>query len=180
VKEMRVIYLIFIISAILIASIVHAHIIYKWVDKDGIENYTDDYSKIPISYRDRVNILYIHEEAVSPPVQKIAPQKREDSGKDIYGRDERWWREKARLLKERLKEAEERYEKAHEKFMQKAMELGRRRFGSPTQYKSIIKELDSFKEEIIKYQAQIALVHDEWSKLYKEAEESKANPDWLK
>ena len=169
-----------ILIAIILASPLQAHIIYKWVDKNGIENFTDDYSKIPLEYRERINILYIHEEVVLPPVQKMVPQKREEIRKDIYGRDEEWWKGKVRLLKGRLKEAEEGYEKAHEKFMEKAMELNRRRFVSRTLYRTIIIEMDRFKEEMIKYQSQIAEVHEELGKLYKEAEASKANPDWLK
>ena len=176
---MRIIYLIFIIM-FLMTSTVQAHIFYKWVDKDGAENYTDDYSKIPSAYRDRIDILYIHEEGSSPPVQKMTPQKGEEIRKDMYGRDETWWREKVRPWKKRLMDAELNYERAHGKFMQKSMELSRRRFGSPTQYKTNIIELDRFKEEMINYQAQIAEVHEILGKLFKEAEASKANPDWLK
>jgi hypothetical protein len=32
----------------------YAATIYKWVDKDGVVNFTDDLSKVPPSYRDRV------------------------------------------------------------------------------------------------------------------------------
>ena len=168
-----------ILIATFLASPLQAHIIYKWVDKEGVANYADDYSKIPPAYRDQVDIVYVHEEGPPIPSQP-PPQKREEIKTDIDGQNETYWRGKVHPWKERLKDAEANYERAHEKFMQKTMELSRRRFGSPTQYKMNIIELDRFKEEMIKYQAQIAEVHEILGKLFKEAEASKANPDWLK
>lgn len=175
---MKIIRSILLISIILMNPIAQAHIIYNWVDKDGIEHFTDEFSQIPIAYRDRVNILYIHEESTSPPVQRV--KQREVNQKDIYGRDEKWWRDKSYSLKKLLKEAEENYEKAHEKFMQKAFELSRKRFGSPTQYKNIIIEMDQYKDEMVRYQIKISEIHEELKKLYKEAEASMANPEWVK
>jgi len=173
-------YIFSILILFLLVTTVQAHIFYKWVDKDGIVNFTDDYSKIPLAYRDQVDVLYIHEKGSSPPVQKMRPQKGQEIRKDMFGRDETWWREKVRPWKKRLMDAEVNYERVHEKFMQKAMELSRRRFGTPTQYKANIIELDRFKEEMIKYQAQIAEVHEILGKLFKEAEASRADTDWLK
>ena len=161
-------------------SPVHAHTFYKWVDEKGIVNYTDDYNSIPPAYRNRVEIEWVHEEGASPPIQKMTPQKREEARRDIYGQDEAYWRGKVRPWKEFLKAAEANYERTHEKFMQKAMELSRRKFGTPTQYKANIIELDRFKEEMIKYQTQIAEAEEMLEKLSKEAKEAKANPDWLK
>ncbi len=66
------------------------------------------------------------------------------------------------------------------KFMEKAMELSRMRFGSRTQYKMKIIELDNAKEEMVKYADQIAEAKEALEKISKEAREEKANPDWLK
>jgi hypothetical protein len=79
-----------------------------------------------------------------------------------------------------LKTAEANYEKAHQKFMEKAMELSRMRFGSGTQYKMKIIELDNAKEEMIKYADQIGEAEEALEKISKEAREEKANPDWLR
>ena len=158
----------------------YAHTFYKWVDEKGIVNYTDDYNNIPSAYRDRVEIQWVHEQGPSPPIQKIAPQKGEETRTDIYGQDEAYWRIKVRPWKEFLKTAEENYDRTHEKFMEKAMELSRMRFGSRTQYKMKIIELDNAKEEMVKYADQIAEVKEGLEKILKEAQEVKANPDWVR
>lgn len=167
---------------ILLTSTLQAHTFYKWVDEKGVVNFTDDYDNIPRAYRDRVEIEYVHEEGPTPPIQKMTPQKREETKTDIYGQQEAYWRGKVRPWKEFLKTAEANYERAHEKFMGKAMEFSRGRFGtwSRTQYKMNIIELDKLKEEMIKHADQIAEAREAMEKISKEAKEEKANPDWLK
>jgi hypothetical protein len=64
--------------------------------------------------------------------------------------------------------------------MEKAEELSARRFGSRTQYKTNIIELDRLKEEMFKYGGQIAEANEALEKILKEAQEAKANPDWLR
>ncbi len=156
--------------------------IYKWVGKDGITNFTDDYNKVPSEYRERIEVE-IKED--SPKIGPLTPPeapipKSEEVKTDIYGRGESWWKDKVRPWKERLKEAEANYERAHRNFMGKAEELSARRFGSPTQYKTNIIQLDRAKEEMLKYGNQVAEAKGMLEKLSREAEESKANPDWLK
>jgi hypothetical protein len=167
---------------ILLTSTLQAHTFYKWVDEKGVVNFTDDYDNVPRAYRDRVEIEYVHEEGPTPPIQKMTPQKREETKTDIYGQQEAYWRGKVRPWKEFLKTAEANYERAHEKFMGKAMEFSRGRFGtwSRTQYKMNIIELDKLKEEMIKHADQIAEAREAMEKISKEAKEEKANPDWLK
>jgi hypothetical protein len=166
---------------IFLASNLQAHTVYKWVDENGAVNYSDDYDKVPPAYRDRVEVEWVHEEGTSPPVQKMTPAKGEEARTDIYGQDEAYWRDKVRPWKEFLKAAEANYERAHDKFMEKAMEFSRKRFGSwsRTQYKMNIIQLDRLKEEMIKYADQIAEAKEALEKISKEAKESKANPDWL-
>jgi len=158
----------------------YAATIYKWVDKDGVVNYTDDYNKVPFLYHDRVEVLEFFTERVSPvqPPQ-TTPGIKEEIRADIYGRDETWWREKVHPWKEQLKEATANYERVHSKFMEKAEELSARRFGSRTQYKTNIIELDRLKEEMFKYGDQIAEANEILEKLSKEAKETKADPAWL-
>jgi len=167
---------------IVFISPAYADTIYKWVDKDGVVNFTDDIGKVPPSYRDRVE-----KEERKDVKEKVIPRSqavtREDEPKeiraDLYGRDETWWREKVRPWKEQLKEATEKYEVAEKKYTEKSDELSRRRFGSPTQYKMNIIELDKIREEKEKYQAQISEANGMLEKLSKEAEETKADPAWL-
>ncbi len=161
----------------------YAATIYKWVDKDGVVNFTDDLSKVPPSYQDRVEVETrkdVREERVPSLPPAITPSRREEENRtDIYGRDETWWREKVRPWKERLKEATEKYEATQKRYTEKSDELSRRRFGSPTQYKMNIIELDKVREEKEKYEAQIAEAKEMLDKLSKEAEETRADPAWL-
>ena len=166
---------------LLFISPAYAHTFYKWVDEKGTVNYTDVYDSIPPAYRNRVEIEYVHEESPLPPVQKMTPQKREETTTDIYGPGETYWRGKVRPWKDFLKTAEANYEKAHQRFMEKAMEFSQKRFGSwsRTQYKMNIIELDRLKEEMIRYADQVAEGKEALEKISKEAREAKANPDWL-
>src|SRR4030067_2718465 len=126
---MRWLLLILIMTFLLITYTLQAHTFYKWVDEKGGVNYTDDYNSIPPAHRDRVEIEWVHEEDPSPPIQKIAPQKSEETRTDIYGQDEAYWKRKVRPWKEFLRTAEANYEKAHAKFMGKVMELAAKVFG---------------------------------------------------
>ena len=178
---MKTRHVIFVMVAVFfLSSSLQAHTFYKWTDEKGVVNYTNDYDNIPPAYRDRVEIEWVHEESPLPPVQKVTPQKREGNKTDIYGLGEAYWREKVRPWNEFLKAAEANYDRAHEKFMKKAMELSRMRFASRGQHRIKIIELDNAKEEMVKYADQIAEAKEALAKISKEAQETKANPDWLK
>ncbi len=176
----KILYIMFFLVFI---SSVHGATIYKWVDKEGVVNFTDDLSKVPFSYRNRVEVEErkdVKEKVTPPPSQAATPgNDQEEIKKDIYGRDETWWQEKVRPWKEKLKEATVKYEAAEKRYTEKSDELSRRRFGSPTQYKMNIIELDKIREEKEKYQAQISEANEMLEKLSKEANETKADPAWL-
>ncbi len=97
--------------------------VYKWVDKDGVVNFTDDLSKVPPSYRDRVEKEERKDvkENVIPRSPQAATRENEpeEIKTDLYGRDETWWREKVRPWKEQLREATEKYEAAREEVYEK-------------------------------------------------------------
>ena len=174
----------FILLILLIFSVPsYAATVYKWVDKEGVVNFTDDLSKVPPSYRNRVEKEErkdVKEKVTPQPPQAATPgNEQEEIKTDIYGRDESWWRDKVRPWKGRLKEATEKYEAVQKRYTDKSDELSRRRFGSPTQYKMNIIELDKIREEKEKYQAQISEANEMLEKLSKEAQESKADPAWL-
>lgn len=99
---------------------------------------------------------------------------------DLFGQDESYWRGKVQPWEERLREATANYERARDQFMQRAEELSQMRFGSPTQYKMKIAELDEVRGDMLKYQAQIAEAEEILKNISKEAQEAKANPHWLK
>ena len=174
----------FILLILLIFSLpAYSATVYKWVDKEGVVNFTDDLSKVPPSYRNQVETEERKDgkEKLTPrpPKAAIRGSEQEEINTDIYGRDESWWREKVHPWREKLKEATEKYDAAQKKYMEKSDELSQRRFGSPTQYKMNIIELDRLKEERDKYGAQVSEAKTMLEKLSKEAQESKADPAWL-
>ena len=114
--------------------------IYKWVDNNGTYNFTDDYEKIPLEYRDQVRAKKIEDfpemaPSALPSTPKAAPQKKEVK-KDIFGLGEEWWREKERPWEGQLGEASENYEATNQEFLNKSDTLILRKFGSHQQFKS--------------------------------------------
>jgi hypothetical protein len=72
------------------------------------------------------------------------------------------------------------YENAEKKFMEKSEDLSKRRYGNRHTIKAKIIELDRANKEALKYRAQIAENDEVLERISKDAEESKADPDWLK
>ena len=166
--------------------------IYKWVDKNGVVNFTDDYTKVPPAYRDRVDVEQgkdVQEGGTRLPSQEITTKGKEEEittkskeeavRTDSDGRGEAWWRERVRPWKEKLKEATANHESANKMVIEKAEGMSRKNW-SPTQYKMNMVELEKLKEERSKYQAQIDEANEELKKLAKQAEDAKADPEWLK
>ncbi len=169
-----------IIVFLFIVPSLQAETIYKWVDKNGVVNFTDDLEKVPMPYRDQVQKTESKEE--KKDVQKGGPPSLsspsvERKEVDLYGRDEAWWRERVRPWKEQLKEATENLESARKRFAEKTVEMGRKGLVSRSRYQT---EAERYDRERKKYEAQISEAQNMLEKLSKEAEEAKANPEWLK
>jgi len=101
---------------------------------------------------------------------------------DIYGQDDPWWRQKVLTQREQVKEAVENYEKVYKEYSKEAEKLGPSRFGglSLTQYQMTSLRLEFLKDEMAMYQLQINEATETLRKLLEEAEESRADPDWVK
>jgi len=177
----------FYILLILLAFFMPAYsaTIYKWVDKEGAVNFTDDLSKVPPAYRNRVETEErkdVKEEVTPPPPQAATRRNEQEEMKtDIYGQDESWWRDKVRPWREKLREATEKYEEAKRNYEKKSEELAQTNFAgrSRSQSKWDVMELNRLREEKDKYQAQISEAKAMLEKFSKEAQESKADPAWL-
>lgn len=166
---------------LLFISPAYAGITYKWVDEEGVLGFTDDFSTIPSKYRDQVSIEEMEETpslgvAASP---EAIPQKIGETKTDIYGLGESYWREMVRPWKDRLREATENYERVHKQFMESAEALSQRRYGSRTQIKMNIIELDRLNIERMGYEAQIEEAKEKLAKISNEAKESGADPEWI-
>jgi uncharacterized protein YfcZ (UPF0381/DUF406 family) len=178
VAYMRKLFILLILLAFVVPA--NAVTIYKWVDEKGVVSFTDDYNNVPSSYRDRVEVKdYLTEGVTLASISDVSARERAEAETDIYGRDETWWRGKARPWKEQLKEATENYENVHKEFMEQADGLVRVKFGSKTQYQMVSYGLSGLTQQLEEYRAQIAKAEEMLEELSKEAEEARANPEWL-
>jgi len=163
------------------ASPAYAATTYKWVDEKGVLGFTDDFTVIPPEYRDKVS-MEVTEETPSVGVAaspQATPQKIEEAKAGIYGPGETYWRERVRPWKDQLKEATDNYERVYKKFMESAEALSQRRYGSRTQIKMNIIELDRLNMERMGYEAQIEEAKEKLARISNEAKESGADPEWL-
>jgi len=158
------------IGFLMIPFLIHAEV-YKWIDRKGTIHFTDDYSNIPSSYRERLEVEIrkdILEEGPLPGSQKVIPGVKEEQSKTVVYREEEVWREeKMRSWMEQLEEATANYERAQKSFLEKSEALSRRRFGSPTMYKFDIIKVDALNQERMKYKAQMEEADEMLRKLSK-------------
>ena len=84
--------------------------------------------------------------------------------------------------REQLKKAVESYEKAYEDYNENVEKLGPSRFGkiSLTQYQMFSYKLNILSKEMGRHQDRITEANEGLKQLFKEAEDSKANPEWLR
>jgi len=169
-------------------SVVQGGTVYKWVDKDGSVNFTDDYTKIPAEYRNKIETQETPapQEKESPgpgpapvpvpgPSQKAEERKKEDA----YGRGEEYWRGRVQPWKKQLKEATENYDSATRRMNEKREQQGGKLL-SPTQWNMLQAENKQILEERTKCEAQMKEANETLKKIAREAEEAKADPEWLK
>ena len=158
------------IGFLMIPFSVHAEV-YKWIDDKGIIHFTDDYSNVPSSYRERFKVEVRkdirEEETPSRPQETIGRGKKEQSKAVLYGGEEVWWKEKVNSSMDQLEEATTNYESAQGRFVEKADELSRRRFGSPTMYKFDIIKLNRLNEERMNCKALMEEASERVRKLFK-------------
>ena len=162
-------------------SISNAATVYKWVDKYGSVNFTDDLNKVPREYRNQIQMEETGDFGKSqiPPPAPASLQKTGEEKRDAQGRGEQYWRETVRPYKEQLKQAQEDYNNTNIK-IDDALEMVKGRFYSHTQYNLKRIEVERLMAERVTYEAKMKETNEMLAKIAKEAEEAKANPAWLK
>jgi len=188
---------IFLVLTVFVVGVQAAEV-YKWVHDKGVVNFTDDYNKIPPAYRNQIKLEGKEVEppaapsgagaspgapapvpVQTPAVAGQAPGSTQGQT-DRYGIGEAYWRDRARPLKEKYREANQKYDEANKRYQEKADELSQKRYGSPTQYKMNIAQLDEIKAEREGYKAEMTEAEEALKKIAKDAQESGANPEWVK
>jgi hypothetical protein len=177
--------LLFLLLFVLVTP-VSAATVYKWVDEKGVVNFTDDLNNVPPAYQNQVEAKeYLTEvgsasTTAEKPSPSIAPQRKDEIRADVYGRDETWWRERARPWNERLKEATKNRDRIQNEIVRQAVDLGTKTFWSRSQYQIQASEVARLNGEMMTYEGQIGEAEGHLGKLEKEAEESKADPTWVR
>jgi len=151
--------------------------IYQWVDKNGTYNFVDDYEKVPSAYRDQVHLKKLEDVLeVGPP--EAAPQPKE-ARKDRFGQGEEWWREKVGPWERQLEEASENYQMANQEFLKESDNLILRKYGSHQQFVFGVLGMYRMRWRRAAYEAKVIEAKEMLKKISREAEESKADPQWL-
>jgi len=167
----------------LLISISYGDTVYKWVDKEGVSHFTDDYDRIPPQYRNQVKTEDSGESRsveTPRPSPSIAPERKgEGKEKDNYGQGEEYWRSRVLPWKRKLQEATENYENVKKRISDKTDERSEK-YLTPTQASIARAESRQLLEERSKYEDQVREAKEMLQKIAKEAEEAKANPDWVK
>jgi len=155
--------------------------VYKWTDKDGVVNFTDDYNQIPPQYRNQIQMEELGEsQKVETPVPPPASARGSGGAKvDIYGKGEDYWKAEVQPWKKQLQEAKENIEKINRKMNERVEEEADKTL-SRTQWNMDRAYRRELIDERSKYEAQVREANEMLSKIAKEAEDAKADPEWLK
>jgi len=175
------------ISWIILSSLTFGQEIYQWMDEKGTVHFTDDLSLVPERYRNQVQQKKPPKEPSpypSPQVLKEEEMEKEHESaserKDLIGRGEEWWRAKAKEWNEKLLNAQKNYETAYADYTEKGKELEQSKFKSKSfqrKLKTEIKVLEGKAKEWEKQRDEAKNILEKG--LPKEAEELKADPDWI-
>jgi hypothetical protein len=161
--------------------------IYQWVDEKGTVHFTDDVSLVPEKYQDQVKEKKTPKEpASSPPVTRTRdkpPKEPEEAPekKDILGRGEDWWRDKAMEWKQKLIKAQKDFSDAQTALKAKEKELEDAKLKPRSLQRKLQDEVKVSQEKMNDQKRQVDEAKNMLEKvLPKQAEESRADPSWLK
>lgn len=176
------------ISWIILSSLTFSQEIYQWVDGKGTLHFTDDLSLVPERYRNQVQKKKPPKEpspSLSPQVDQSDETERKfeppPEQKDLMGRGEEWWRTKAKEWSEKLLNAQKNYETAYANYKKKEKELEESKFKPKSLQRKLKSEMKALEEKVNDWKKQREEAKNMLEKvLPKEAEESKADLDWIK
>jgi predicted nucleic acid-binding Zn-ribbon protein len=180
--------LLILIGLIFYCAVSRGQEVYQWMDEKGTLHFADDLGLVPEKYRNQVQKKKTSIEPtplLSPQVTteedlekepKSAPERR-----DLIGRGEEWWRAKTKEWNEKLLNANKNYETAHAAWKAKEKELEESKFKSKSIQRKLKSETKALEEKANDWKKQMEQAKNMLEKdLPKEAEEFKADPDWIK
>ena len=179
------------IGLILYSLLAFGQGLYKWVDEKGTAHFTDDLSLVPEKYRDQALEAKPQGKPASPPSvespKKIGGEKEIQSPlesaseeKDLLGRGEDWWRATAKEWDEKLETARENYDKAYKEWKSKEQELEASNFKPDSLKRKLKVEAKALEEKTRDWENRVEEAKNMLENvLPNQAQEYRANPDWL-
>jgi hypothetical protein len=155
--------------------------IYQWVDEKGTVHFADDPGQIPERYQDQVIKKKAPVEPASP--SKKVPEKPEPDTerKDLLGRGEDWWRDKATEWNQKLKNAKKNFETAQAALKAKEKELEQSIYKPDSFKRRLQAEIKGLEENANNWKTQVDEAKNMLEKILpKQAEEYRADPSWVK
>jgi hypothetical protein len=161
---------------------------YQWVDEKGTVHFTDDVSQIPEKYQDQVKKKKIPDEPApsssikSPPDKaRSAPDAAGVEKKDILGRGEDWWRDKAMEWKQKLTKAQKDYAVAQTALKAKEKELEDAKLKPRSFQRKLQDEVKVLEQKANDQKNQVDEAKNMLEKvLPRQAEEYRADPSWVR
>ncbi|HAK61298.1 MAG TPA: hypothetical protein DCO77_13120 [Nitrospiraceae bacterium] len=151
---------------------------YRWVDREGLEHYTNTPAKVPPQYRDRLEPVGITERKVNVGDETTVPAESSSAAieehRDNYGRGEAWWRRKASTLRVQLKDLQGDYRQL-EKQEQEWQDTQKFVIGAGKKKTSpYLKKMASLEKKITKVRRRLEV------DLPEEARKADAYPGWIR
>ena len=159
--------------------------IYQWVDDKGTVHFTDNVGQIPEKYQDQVKKKKTPPEpAPSPstilPQAKTPPEPSLEK-KDILGRGEDWWRNKAMEWKQKLIKAQKDYAAAETALKAKEKELEDAKFKPKSFQRKLQDEMKVLEEKVNEQKREVDEAKNMLENvLPRQAEEHRADPSWVR
>jgi predicted nucleic acid-binding Zn-ribbon protein len=157
--------------------------IYQWVDEKGTVHFTDDISLVPEKFQDQVKKKKVPVEPTSPSMKvPEEPEPEPDTErKDLLGRGEDWWRDKATEWNHKLKNAKKNFEAAQAALKAKEKELEQSIYKPDSFKRRLQAEIKGLEENANSWKRQVDEAKNMLEKvLPKQAGEYRADPSWLK
>jgi hypothetical protein len=188
---MRKFCLVILISLVVGPPLAFAQTTYRWVDEKGGVHFTDDPTGIP--EKDQVEERKEGSPSEpSPPVPQEQPSVRKPAAQvkkdepvpaktDAVGRGEEWWRGQVASWQQKLADAQKNYQSASAAVREKQRELEQAKF-KPNSFKRKLRgELKVLEDKASEGWKQVEEAKNMLDHgLAKQAEESLADPNWVK
>ena len=176
------------IGLLILATTAFGQEVYQWVDEKGTVHFADDLSLVPERYREQVQKKSPPEKPTSLPSSGVSgglegkeKSKSAPERKDLLGRGEGWWRAKVKEWNEKFVSAQKNVEATYANWKAKEKELEESKF-KPDSFKRKLKaEAKVLEEKLKEWEQKSEEAKNMLEKvLPKQAEDYRADPDWLK